>query len=154
MTPAGSRWRARCDSSTTTTTFRRRVAGVDACASVRVSNGGPASASSFQDVAAWLDSLQSLKDYTYPFLTNSSQDPADPGEVTWEATADLSSSALSGRYGTAPTDPDDGSAQSNPAPSSGTNATPPPSSAPSAAPSGSTAPSGSAAPSPSTKGGN
>ncbi len=68
------------------------------------------SGSSFSEVAAWLDSLQSLKDYTYPFLTNSSKSEATDttttspagGQIAWESTANLSPNALSGRYGTPP----------------------------------------------------
>lgn len=69
--------------------------------------------SSFSEVAAWLDSLQALKDYTYPFLTNSTKDagseasptsPTSPtgGQISWGSTANLSPNALSGRYGTPP----------------------------------------------------
>lgn len=66
------------------------------------------SGNSFSEVAAWLDSLQTLKDYTYPFLTNSSKSEESAGAtagalvngpITWESTADLSRNALSGRYG-------------------------------------------------------
>ncbi len=72
--------------------------------------------SSFSEVAAWLDSLQTLQDYTYPFLTNSAKaapttDKASNatvapvtggGDISWESAADLSANALSGRYGTPP----------------------------------------------------
>lgn len=60
---------------------------------------------SFSQVAAWLDSLQGLQDYTYPFLTNSTKTEATTpgaGTIDWESTANLSANALSGRYGTPP----------------------------------------------------
>lgn len=72
--------------------------------------------SSFSEVAAWLDSLQTLKDYTYPFLTNSSKGEAPTsgtGPITWESTADLSPNALSGRYGTPAPAPADGTSGSS-----------------------------------------
>jgi len=71
--------------------------------------------SSFQEVASWLDSLDGLKDYTYPFLSNSQK--AEDGVINWGSTADLSVNSLSGAYGTAPvgTAPP-GGAQSAPAP--------------------------------------
>ncbi len=75
------------------------------------------SGSSFSEVAAWLDSLQTLKDYTYPFLTNSSKgETTTPGQgaIAWESTADLSSNALSGRYGTPPPAPVDGTGNGSP----------------------------------------
>ncbi len=76
---------------------------------------------SFSEVAAWLDSLQTLKDYTYPFLTNSAKsDEATTsgtlaGPITWESTADLSTNALSGRYGE-PTAAPEGASGGAPAP--------------------------------------
>lgn len=85
--------------------------------------------SSFSEVAAWLDSLQALKDYTYPFLTNSTKSAATDtaetaptgGQITWESVANLSANALSGRFGTPPaaTAPDSGA-------SGGTSGTPAP----------------------------
>jgi len=67
-------------------------------------------ASGYERVAAWLDSLEGLKDYTYPFLANTAKE--SEGEegglagVTWDSNANLSPNALSGRYGEAlPTDP-------------------------------------------------
>lgn len=65
-------------------------------------------ASSFREVAAWLDSLQTLKDYTYPFLTNTSKD-TESGSIEWESNAGLSPNALSGRYGTPPPAQDEAS---------------------------------------------
>lgn len=74
--------------------------------------------SSFSEIAAWLDSLQTLQDYTYPFLTSSTKSTGGTGgtsgtttapstsqgggPISWESTADLSANALSGRYGTPP----------------------------------------------------
>lgn len=88
--------------------------------------------SSFSEVAAWLDSLQTLQDYAYPFLTNSTKSdnssgagaaPQSGGPISWESTADLSSNALSGRYGTPPpAEPSAGSGGASPdtsAPSDG-----------------------------------
>ena len=73
--------------------------------------------SSFSEIAAWLDSLQTLQDYTYPFLTSSTKSTGGTGStgtagspttsqgggpISWESAADLSANALSGRYGTPP----------------------------------------------------
>ncbi len=87
--------------------------------------------SSFSEVAAWLDSLQTLKDYTYPFLTNSTKgETTTPGAgaISWESNANLSPNALSGRYGTPPpatapeTGTSSGSTTTTPAPSDGAGA--------------------------------
>jgi Tfp pilus assembly protein PilN len=62
------------------------------------------SASSYNQVAAWLDSLTGLQDYTYPFMATASKGDAATdgtttgGAVTWDSTANLSPNALSGRY--------------------------------------------------------
>lgn len=62
--------------------------------------------SAFSEVAAWLDSLETLQDYAYPFLTNSSKatgtGTGSGQNISWESNADLSRNALSGRYGTPP----------------------------------------------------
>lgn len=60
--------------------------------------------SAFSEVAAWLDSLETLQDYAYPFLTNSAKSTTGGAgqDITWESNADLSRNALSGRYGTPP----------------------------------------------------
>lgn len=92
--------------------------------------------SSFSEIAAWLDSLQTLQDYTYPFLTSSSKAagttgaaptaPQAGGSISWESTADLSANALSGRYGTPPPAAASGSSSSSgtaPAPASPDGAT-------------------------------
>lgn len=57
-------------------------------------------ADSYESVASWLDSLEKIKDYTYPFLTNATAD--DQGGVTFDSTAQLTDKALSGRYGPPP----------------------------------------------------
>lgn len=57
-------------------------------------------ADSYESVASWLDSLDKIKDYTYPFLTNATAD--DQGGVTFDSTAQLTDKALSGRYGPSP----------------------------------------------------
>lgn len=78
----------------------------------------------FAEVAAWLDSLTALKDYTYPFLTNSTKDETT-GDITWESTADLSTNALSGRYGTPePAAPATTGQSGEPAPSAAPEPTP------------------------------
>ncbi|MCH9801778.1 MAG: PilN domain-containing protein, partial [Actinomycetia bacterium] len=79
-------------------------------------------ASSYNQVAAWLDSLTGLQDYTYPFMATASKaDAATEGEttggpVTWNSTANLSPNALSGRY-TAALPGQDPAAGATPAPS-------------------------------------
>lgn len=84
------------------------------------------SASNFAAVASWLDSLHALRDYTYPFLTNSTRNE-DDRRVAWESTANLSTNALSGTYG-------------KPVPAPGTT-TPEPTPAPQPAPNGQQPPS-------------
>ncbi|MDP4014774.1 MAG: PilN domain-containing protein [Candidatus Nanopelagicales bacterium] len=54
---------------------------------------------SFDSVASWLDSLEKIKDYTYPFLTNAT---ASETGVDFNSTARLTDLALSGRYSTKP----------------------------------------------------
>jgi hypothetical protein len=85
-------------------------------------------ADSYGAVAEWVNSLEGLKDYTYPFLSNSAKertrDGTATGKVTWDAEASLSPNALSGRYGEAlpaqpapaPADPGAAPQQSTPVP--------------------------------------
>lgn len=80
------------------------------------------SASSYNQVASWLDSLTGLQDYTYPFMATASKSEAgvegdlSGGAVTWDSTANLSPNALSGRY-TAALPGQDPAAATTPAPS-------------------------------------
>lgn len=53
----------------------------------------------FPLVADWLDSLETVKDYSYPFLNSSTKDETSH-RISWQSNADLSPEALSGRYGT------------------------------------------------------
>lgn len=60
-------------------------------------------AESFGKVGAWLDSLDSLEDYAFPFLSTASTDNGDQGfepSVDFSSNAELTEEAWSGRYGT------------------------------------------------------
>lgn len=58
-------------------------------------------ADSFNKVAAWLDSLHVLQDYTYPFFSDASEssEGSFDSSVQFDSTAELTPKALSGRYG-------------------------------------------------------
>lgn len=67
---------------------------------------------SFDSVASWLDSLEKIKDYTYPFLTDASAEEGT--NVKFTSSARLTDLALSGRYSTKPEGA--GTPQPSPAP--------------------------------------